>query len=72
MDGFGGLAEKVMIQWHDGKARADRDRVDPAKGVDQRGIFLVCESQRLESALETVDQVEAQGGDADEVDGDQP
>ena len=44
MDGFGGLAEKVMIQWHDGEARADRDRVDPAEGIDQRGVFLMRES----------------------------
>ena len=61
-----------MIQWHDSEARADRDRVDPAEGVDQRGIFLVCEPQRLEGALEAVDQVEAQGGDTDEVDSHEP
>ena len=67
-----GLAEKVVVQRHDGKARADRDRVDPAEGVDQRGVFLVCESQCLEGALKAVDQVEAEGGDADQVDGYEP
>ena len=52
-----GLAKKVMVQWHDGKACADRDRVDPAEGVDQGGVFPVREAQCLEGALEAMDKV---------------
>ena len=67
-----GLAKEIVIEGHDGKSAADQDGIDPADDIDGRTVFLVCDTEGLEGALEAVDQVEAQGGDADEVDGDQP
>lgn len=61
-----------MVQWHDGETAADNNRVDPANGIYQRGIFLVGDTEGLKSALEAMDQVDSQGEDTDEIDEDEP
>ena len=61
-----------MVQGHDGETAADQDCIYPADGIDQRGVFLVCDAEGLEGALEAMDQVDGQGEDADQVDDDDP
>ena len=61
-----------MVQWHDGETAADNNRVDPANGIDQRGVFLVRDAECLKGALEAMDQVDSQGEDTDEIDEDEP
>ena len=61
-----------MIQWHERETSADHDRIDPSDGVDQWGVFLVVDPERLERALEAMDQVNCQRKNANEINGDQP
>ena len=62
-----GLAKEIMVEGHDGKSAADQDGIDPADDVDGRAVFFVCDTEGLERALETMDQVYGQGEYADEV-----
>ena len=61
-----------MVQGHDSETAADQDCIDPADGIDQRGVFLVSDAEGLEGALEAMDQVDGQGEDTDQVDDDDP
>lgn len=61
-----------MVEGHDRKTAADQDCIDPADDVDGRAVFLMCDAQGLESALETVDQVYCEGDYTYEVYDDDP
>ena len=67
-----GLAQEIMIQWHQCKTTADHDRINPANDVDGCGIFLMGDAECLKRTLKAVDQVDCQGKDSDQVNDDEP
>ena len=61
-----------MVQGHDGKAGGSGNGIHPTDRADGRGVFFMIDSQGLESALETVNEVDAEGDGADDIDEDEP
>ena len=61
-----------MVQRHKGKTSADHNRINPTKDVDRCGIFLMGYPECLEGTLKTMDQVDCQGKDTDQVNDDEP
>lgn len=64
--------DEIMVQGHDGKAGGSDDGIHPADGADGGSVFFMTDSQGLESALETVDEVDAEDNRTDDIDKDEP
>ncbi len=61
-----------MIEWHDRESAADQDGIDPSDRIDERSVFFMIDAQGLKGALETMDEVNGEGKNTDEIEGYNP